>query len=56
MPQNGFSDAELAAVDLSRGEERLPPSGERMRQVISKMYRCESREEEDYFLRRFLAS
>jgi len=56
MPKGGFSKSELAAVDLSEGEEKVGPNGETLRKMISDTYHCESREEEDRYLRRFIAS
>ncbi len=56
MPKDGFTKAELEAVDLTAGEERTGPNGETLRQMISETYHCKSREEEDHFLRRFIAS
>jgi len=56
MPKNGFTDEELAAVDLSEAEEKVGPNGETLRKMISDTYHCQSREEEDYYLRRFIAS
>jgi hypothetical protein len=56
MPKGGFSEAELAAVDLSHGEERLGPNGETLREMIRNTYQCASTEEEDHFFRRYLAS
>ena len=56
MPKGGFSDAELAAVDMARAEEHVGPNGETLREMIRNTYRCKSREEEDRFLRRFIAS
>jgi hypothetical protein len=56
MPTEGFTDEELAAVDLSEGEERKGPQGETLRKMIRKTYHCTSRRETDYFLRRWIAS
>jgi hypothetical protein len=56
MPENGFSDVELAAVDLNEAEKPIGPHGETMRKMISDTYHCTTREEEDRFLRRFIAS
>jgi hypothetical protein len=43
-------------MDLATAEEKGGPSGETIRQMISDTYHCDSREEEDFYLRRFLAS
>lgn len=56
MPEGGFSEEELAAVDLSEGEEKVGPNGETLRKMISETYHCNSTAEEDQFLRRFIAS
>ncbi len=56
MPKGGFEEAELAAVDLAEGEEPSGPQGETLRQMISETYKCADRSEEDYFIRRFIAS
>jgi hypothetical protein len=55
MPPGGFSKEELAAVDLSDGDQKSGPNGETVREIVRNFYRCESGEEEDRFLRRFLA-
>lgn len=56
MPKGGLSNEQLASIDLSEGEERIGPNGETTRKMISDTYHCSSKEEEDFFLRRFLAS
>jgi hypothetical protein len=56
MPIGGISQAELDAVDLARGEERVGLGGETIRKMIRKTYHCRSRSEVDYFLRRWIAS
>lgn len=56
MPMEGFTDEDLAAVDLSQGEERQGPQGETLRKMIRKTYHCQSRKETDYYLRRWIAS
>ncbi|MFI4976102.1 MAG: hypothetical protein ACHP84_16295 [Caulobacterales bacterium] len=56
MPKGGFSVEELEAVDLAGGEAADGPNGETLRQMISETYHCQTREEEDRFLRRFIAS
>lgn len=56
MPKGGFSESELAEVDLSEGDEKVGPNGETLRKMISDSYHCGSREEEDRYLRRFIAS
>jgi hypothetical protein len=56
MPVGGISKNDLAAVDLSDGEERFGPKGETIREMIRNLYHCKSREEEEDCLRRYLAS
>lgn len=56
MPIGGFTDEELAAVDLAEGEAQHGPNGETLRKMIRKTYRCKSRKETDFYLRRWIAS
>ena len=56
MPKGGVDPERLADVDLSHAEEKSGPNGETIREMISATYHCESREEEDRYLRRFFAS
>jgi hypothetical protein len=56
MPVDGISEQELAAVDLADGEQRFGPNGETLREMIRDVYHCQSKQEEDKFLRRYLAS
>jgi hypothetical protein len=56
MPAKGFSEEELAAVDLSEADTEVGPSGETLREMIRETYHCESLAEEEKFLRRFIAS
>jgi hypothetical protein len=56
MPIKGFTPEELAAVDVSQGEERQGPQRETLRKMIRKTYHCASRKETDYYLRRWIAS
>ena len=56
MPQGGFSKEELETVDLREAEEKNGPNGETLRKMISDTYHCKSKEDEDYYLRRFIAS
>ena len=56
MPKGGFSENELAKVDMAEAEENVGPNGETLRKMISDTYHCQSRDEEDRFLRRFIAS
>lgn len=56
MPKDGFTEKELKVVDLSEAEEKSGPNGETLRKMISDTYHCKSKKEEDYYLRRFIAS
>jgi hypothetical protein len=56
MPKGGFSKEELEAVDMSKAEEQVGPNGETLRKVIKDTYHCKTRDDEDYYLRRFIAS
>ncbi len=56
MPQKGFSKAELDSVNMEEAEEKVGPNGETLRKMISDTYHCKSREDEDQYLRRFIAS
>jgi hypothetical protein len=56
MPMHGISQQSMDEVDMSEGNTKIEPSGETVRKMISSIYHCESKEEEDYYLRRFLAS
>ncbi len=56
MPKGGFSKEELEAVDLREAEKEVGPNGETLRKMVSDTYHCKSREDEDYYLRRFIAS
>ena len=56
MPAGGFTEGELKGVDLALGEEQWGPNGETVREMIRNVYHCESDQEEEKFLRRYLAS
>lgn len=56
MPIKGFTQEELASVDLTEGQARHGPNGETLRKMIRKTYQCKSRKETDYYLRRWIAS
>jgi hypothetical protein len=55
MPENGFTDEKLQSVDMSEAEEKVGPNGETLRKMIADTYHCKTKEE-DYYLRRFIAS
>lgn len=56
IPKAGFQKSELEEVDLAEAEEKIGPHGETLRKMISDTYHCKSKEEEDYYLRRFIIS
>ena len=56
MPVGGFTEGVLKGVDLALGEEQWGPNGETVREMIRNVYHCESDQEEEKFLRRYLAS
>jgi hypothetical protein len=56
MPSDGFSEEELNSVNMSEAEECIGPNGETLRKMIRDTYHCTSIEEEDFYLRRFIAS
>jgi hypothetical protein len=56
MPGKGFTEDELNEVDLALGEDKWGPNGETVREMIRNVYHCKSKEEEEKFLRRYLAS
>jgi len=56
MPDNGITIAELDGADITEAETRAGPNGETVREMISETYRCASAAEEDWFVRRFIAS
>ncbi|NQT00404.1 MAG: hypothetical protein HQ580_00120 [Planctomycetes bacterium] len=56
MPKGGISTEELNKVDMSKAEERVGPNGETLRKMISDTYHCETEEQENMYLRKFIAS
>ena len=56
MPKGGITANELQAVDMSRAEEHVGPSDETLRKMIAETYHCKGSEEEEIYIRRFLAS
>jgi hypothetical protein len=56
MPEKGFSKDELDKINLLKGEEIYGPNGETLRKMIGDTYHCKNRDDEDYYLRRFIAS
>ncbi|MGO8720445.1 MAG: hypothetical protein ACLQMO_14715 [Acidobacteriaceae bacterium] len=56
MPNGGISEETLASVDLCDGDCAAGANGETVRKIITDTYHCESKEQQDFYLRRFLAS
>lgn len=56
MPKDGFTSEQLSTVDLSGSDDYDPLIGDTLRESIRRGYHCQTEEEVDYFLRRFLAS
>lgn len=56
MPKEGFSEEQLKQADMSEAEEKVGPNGETFREMIRNTYHCDNKEEEDYYLRRFILS
>ncbi len=53
-PERFASSEGLAA--MSDGEEQFGPKDETIREMIRNVYHCKSKQEEERFLRRYLAS
>ena len=56
MPLKGFTEQELENVNFAEAEGKVGPNGETLREMIRKTYHCGTKNEEDYYVRRFLAS
>ena len=56
MPKEGFTEQQLGAVDLDEAETPVGPNGETLRQMIRDTYHCTTVQQEDMYLRRFIAS
>lgn len=56
MPRDGFTDNELAAVDMTQAAEAVGPNGETLRHMIRQTYHCDTVEKENEYLRRFIGS
>jgi hypothetical protein len=56
MPSGGISNEDLESVDLSQGDVVAGLNGETVREIIRQTYHCESKRDEDHYLRRYLAS
>ena len=56
MPKDGFTEQQLASVDLDDAESPVGPNGEALRQMIRDTDHCTTVQQEDKYLRRFIAS
>ncbi len=56
MPSGGFTQEELENVNIARAEDKVGPNGESLREMIRNTYHCETKDQEDYYIRRYLAS
>jgi len=56
MPKGGFTEDKLNSADMSHVEEAVGPIGETLREMIRNTYHCKSKDKENYYLRRFIAS
>lgn len=56
VPPGGTTIARLEGADLALAESRAGPRGETVREMIRATYRCASVAEEDWFVRRWIAS
>ena len=56
MPKDGFTQQQLASVNLAEAESPVGPNGETLRQMIRDNYHCSTVQQEDKYLRRFIAS
>jgi len=56
VPPGGFTIAQLEDADLALAETRAGPHGETVREMIRATYRCASAAEEDWLVRRWIAS
>ena len=56
IPKGGFTKEELDAVDMTEAEKEAGPNGETLREMIKNTYHCKSKDEQDYYLRRYIAS
>jgi hypothetical protein len=56
MPDGGITIAEMDGADLAIAETKAGLGGETVRQMLRETYRCRSAAEEDWFVRRWIAS
>jgi hypothetical protein len=56
MPHGGIDNETLSNIDLAEAAIRAGQNGETVREMIRDTYRCASAAEEDYFVRRWIAS
>jgi hypothetical protein len=56
MPRDSITIAQLDSADIAEAEMKAGYGGEIVRQMIRETYRCTSAAEEDWFVRRWIAS
>jgi hypothetical protein len=56
MPSDGITIVQLDSADIAEAEMKAGYGGETIRQMIRETYRCSSTAEEDWFVRRWIAS
>ena len=56
MPKEGVPKEAIETVDMSDADIPAGPNGETIREMIRATYFCKTKEEEDYYVRRYLAS
>ena len=56
MPPGGVTVAQMESADVAEAELPAGPNGETVRQMVSQVYHCASAAEENWFVRRFIAS
>jgi hypothetical protein len=56
MPHDGITIAQLDNADIAEAEMKVGYGGETVRQMIRETYHCASAAEEDWFVRRWIAS
>jgi hypothetical protein len=56
MPDDGITIAQFDSADIAEAEVKAGYGGETVHQMIRETYRCASAAEEDWFVRRWIAS
>jgi hypothetical protein len=56
MPDEGISIKELDDADIKEAEAKMGMGGETIREMLRNTYKCRSAAEEDWFVRRWIAS